>query len=553
MEEKILPKAIYVRVSTKEQVDKYSLPAQKKMGVNYYKQQNSRIQTIIYEDAGISGETIADRPAMMKILSDAKERKFDEVFVVELERLSRSEDLFDWLKIKKIFRENKIKIATPTQKYDMEDAEDDFVTDLLGILSKREKKKTLQRQKRGKEEMVKQGRFPGGQVPYGYTIEYGSKTGKGELLIDKTESEVVKKIFQLCVYKNYSSRKIAEELTKQGIPTKREIAKKKNAKRNPLIKSWYSGTIYSILTNPVFCGQFAYNKKRGAEQERRAREDWIFGKSPAIISEKMFKIAQERLSRRKIMSRRNKKYNYLLTGLLHCKLCGRRFEGRTFKYRHRWKSKDKFMNEPRYPYYVCYGRSIKESGINCQMPSRKVPLIDNFVWDKISSAIKNPEIIIDAVEMKEKLDNFCPEKELNRINRTLKQKQEEEQRILEAYRKRVISIDQLEQELSKINGERERLHLEKGEIEVKIGKVQSQKNRLALIQNLCYKLGQRLDKVDFETKREIITLIIDKIWIGKNGDIDIECVIPVLEKKEAEERQDSSYRVRLSRSFASAH
>ena len=553
MEEKVFAKAIYVRVSTKEQVDKYSLPAQKKMGIDYYKQNNPTARTIIYEDAGISGETIADRPAMMKLLNDAKESKFDEVFVVELERLSRSEDLFDWLKIKKIFRENKIKIATPTQKYDMEDAEDDFVTDLLGILSKREKKKTLQRQKRGKEEMVKQGHFPGGQVPYGYRIKYDSKTGKGELVIDKTEAEVVKRIFHLCVNKNYSSRKIAEELTRQGIPTKTQATKKKNVKRNPLIKGWYSATIHSILKNPVFYGQFAYNKKRGAEQEKRVREDWIFGKSPAIISEKTFRMAQERLSKRKIMSRRNKKYKYLLTGHLHCKLCSRRFEGRTFKYRHRWKSGNKFINEPRYPYYVCYGRSIKESGINCQMPSRKVSLVDNFVWDKISSAIKNPKIIIDAVEMKEKLDNFCPEKELNRIDRTLKQKQEEEQRILEAYRKRVISIDQLEQELSKINGERERLHLEKGEIEVKIGKVQSQKNRLALIQNLCYKLRQRLDKVDFETKREIITLIIDKIWIGKDGDIDIECVIPIIDKKEAEKRQDSFYRVQLSRSFASAH
>lgn len=548
----MLSKAIYVRVSTKEQADKYSLAVQKKMGIEYYKHQNPSVQTIIYEDAGISGEKIDDRPAMMQLLNEAEGKKFDEVFVVELERLSRSEDLFDWLKIKKIFRENKIKITTPTQRYDMEDAEDDFVTDLLGILSKREKKKTLQRQKRGKEEMVKQGHFPGGQVPYGYRIKYDSKTGKGELVIDKTEDEVVKRIFHLCVNKNYSSRKIAEELTRQGIPTKTQVTKKKNVKRNPLIKGWYSATIHSILTNPVFCGQFAYNKKKGVK-ERRPREDWLFGKSPAIISEKMFKIARERLSRRRIMSPRNKKYNYLLAGLLQCKLCGRRFEGRTFKYRHRWKSKDKFMNEPRYPYYVCYGRSVKESGINCQMPSRKVPLIDNFVWDKISNAIKNSEIIVNAIERKEKLDSFCPEKELNRIDRTLKQKQEEEQRILEAYRKRVISIDQLEQELSKINDEREKLHLEKGQIEVKIGKVQSQGNRLDLIQDLCYKLKKRLDKIDFETKREIITLIVDKIWVGKDGDIDIECVIPILNKKGTEERQGSFYRVQLSRSFASAH
>ena len=552
MKKKALLKAIYVRVSTKEQADKYSLPMQKKMGLDYYKQHNPEAKTIIYEDAGISGETIADRPAMMKLLNDAQERKFDEVFVVELERLSRSEDLFDWLKIKKIFRENKIKIATLTQKYDMEDAEDDFVTDLLGILSKREKKKTLQRQRRGKEEKVKQGHFPGGQVPYGYEVKYDNKTGKGKLVINRKEAEVIKEIFRLCVDKNYSSRKIAEELTREGVPTKTQITKRKNVKRNPLVKGWYSGTIYSILTNPVFCGRFAYNKKRGLK-ERRPKEDWVYGKSPAIISKTMFNITQERLSRRRITSRRNKKYDYLLTGLLYCKSCGKRFEGRTFKYKHRWKSADKFIDEPRYPYYVCYGRSIKESGINCQMPSRKVPLIDNFIWDEISNAIRNPRIMVDALERQQKLEEFSPEKELNRIDRLVKQKKEEEQRILEAYKKRVISIDQLEQELGKINDEKEKLHREKRQIDAKIDRVQSQKNRVALVQNLCYKLGKRLRSIDFETKREIINLIVNKIWIGKQGDIDIECVVPILSAKEIETRQDSSYRVELSRSFASAH
>ena len=75
----MLIKAVYIRVSTKEQADKYSLPAQKKIGFDYYKQQNPEIRTIIYEDAGISGERIDDKPAMMQLLSDARKSKFDEV------------------------------------------------------------------------------------------------------------------------------------------------------------------------------------------------------------------------------------------------------------------------------------------------------------------------------------------------------------------------------------------------------------------------------------------------------------------------------------------
>jgi len=58
-----------------------------------------------------------------------------------------------------------------------------------------------------------------------------------------------------------------------------------------------------------------------------------------------------------------------------------------------------------------------------------------------------------------------------------------------------------------------------------------------------------LRNIDFETKREIISLIVDKIWIGKEGDIDIECVVPIRSEKEVERRLGSSYKVELSRSF----
>ncbi len=49
----------------------------------------------LYEDAGISGETVEARPAMMRLLRDAGEGSFDKRAVIVMVRLSRSTDMLD--------------------------------------------------------------------------------------------------------------------------------------------------------------------------------------------------------------------------------------------------------------------------------------------------------------------------------------------------------------------------------------------------------------------------------------------------------------------------
>jgi len=111
-----LKAAIYVRVSTQQQTEKYSLDAQKRILSDYCDRHGYEYE--IYEDAGISGETIEDRPAIKKLLADIPEDDYDIVLVIELERLSRSEELLDWLVIKKILRDNGVKLATSEQMLD---------------------------------------------------------------------------------------------------------------------------------------------------------------------------------------------------------------------------------------------------------------------------------------------------------------------------------------------------------------------------------------------------------------------------------------------------
>src|SRR5205809_968283 len=111
--------ALYVRVSTEAQTEKFSLPAQRRILTEYAERQKWEYE--IYEDAGISGETLDARPAMQRLLWDVAAGRVGVALAMELTRFSRSRDLFDWLTIRKTFRTAGIQWGTPQQLFSPDD------------------------------------------------------------------------------------------------------------------------------------------------------------------------------------------------------------------------------------------------------------------------------------------------------------------------------------------------------------------------------------------------------------------------------------------------
>jgi site-specific DNA recombinase len=80
---------IYARVSTEEQATEgYSIKAQKDLLSSYAEKHNLTIVSE-YIDEGKSGKSIDGRPQMMRLLEDAKQKKFEAVVVYKLDRLAR--------------------------------------------------------------------------------------------------------------------------------------------------------------------------------------------------------------------------------------------------------------------------------------------------------------------------------------------------------------------------------------------------------------------------------------------------------------------------------
>ena len=131
--------ALYCRVSTAQQTEKFSLDAQRSILADYCKRDGHSAEFFV--DAGISGETIAARPEFQRLLREVETGKFDVVLAVDADRYSRASDLTDWQTIKRTFREAGIRWGTPSQWLH----DNEFITDINAAVSAEEKRKILVR------------------------------------------------------------------------------------------------------------------------------------------------------------------------------------------------------------------------------------------------------------------------------------------------------------------------------------------------------------------------------------------------------------------------
>lgn len=177
--------ALYIRVSTEKQVNEgSSLEVQEDKLRKYCEFQGWEIQQL-YADKGISG-TNMDRPQFQDLMQAARQKQFDVVIVLKLDRFGRSlRDLINsiyelnGIGIQFISINDNINTTTPNGK---------LLFHILGAFSEFEcaiiKERMLSGIARAKEEGRQIGR-----VPMGY------KVINGDVVIDPEKEELVRHIF----------------------------------------------------------------------------------------------------------------------------------------------------------------------------------------------------------------------------------------------------------------------------------------------------------------------------------------------------------------------
>lgn len=343
-----------LRVSSNQQLEADGdLSVQRELVKDYVKEHNDwELDSKEYFEGSNSGykNSVADRNVLQEALQDAKAREYDILVAYKDDRIGR-----------RMWEIGAYVMTLKNAGVDIYTVKDGCISpesnDMMGQMmlalrygnAQKQSADTGMRVKDTAQKLVQQGKFMGGKAPFGYRLELSgniSKHGRAlhHLVIVPEEAEIVRYIYDLSLTKEYGSTKIAKVLNKHKIY--------KNHAPNDV---WKSGTITSILTNPIYAGHTAYKRREriNGQYHRLDSEEWITSFEPneniTIIDGDTWNKTQEKRKRRGdkyIKTLEHKNVNVIrkndgmlaLIDVLYCGYCGSKMtNGSKYNY---WTIKD---------------------------------------------------------------------------------------------------------------------------------------------------------------------------------------------------------------------
>lgn len=340
---------IYARYSSQSQ-DAQTIDMQIKICREFAKKSGLKILDE-YIDEARSG-TNSNRPGFIRLKEDCKLGKFSYIIVYMSDRLYRNiKEILDF--------EYEIKEYNVTILYANENCYDDtpqsfLLKNLNYVLNDFYSRLYSKKIRDGLLRCAKLYQSRGSNVPFGY------KTINKKIVIDKSTSIYVKKIYSLFL-EDRTFTEICDYLNSLNIKTKRK-------------KTFKISSVKRILNNEMYIGTYTYKDEK--------TPDVI----PRIIDKDIFYKVKEKLKESDKRRSKPKRQNYALTGKLFCKKCD------TLMTSDSGTSKTNLV----YRYYRC-----KNSFVCHQKPVKK-ELIEDKIYNAINTLLNDDMIDIVAKALEEK-------------------------------------------------------------------------------------------------------------------------------------------------------
>lgn len=441
------------------------------------------------------------------MLHDAKNKLFDVLLVYKLDRLGRAARIV--LNAVHELEQCGIKIKSMTEPFDTGDASGRFLLTILAGVADLERSNILDRMWHGANRAARAGKWLGGIVPFGYTLEEGM-LAISEITIpgmEMTEADVVRMIYHLMVEQKMSTIKVASYLNALGVPPAYALAGRQvthGKRKENTAGVWNPGRIRNMLVNTTYMGVHHYGKRSKKEREVIARE------VPAIVPEEVWQQAQQVLHDNQIEATRNARRQYLLRGLVKCDICGLTYSGTAY------------TGPGGHPkaYYTCNGKVPHKGPFNGRCTSKNVPQawIENLVWNDCVRFIMDPgSALADLDEtIKENKDKATSsELELQLLSRSIFDKEVEKQSILDLYRKNLITVIDVEKQLQKIASEKSELEVRQSDLQQQASSSSSLVQQYASAGDMLAGLRKQIlaGEPPFELKRQIVKSLVEKIVV----------------------------------------
>lgn len=490
----------------------------------------------VYEDEGFSAKN-TDRPQFQQMLRDIKLKKPDFVVCYRLDRISRN--VSDFSSLIEDLNNRSISFVCIKEEFDTSKPMGKAMMYIASVFAQLERETIAERVRDNMLMLARTGRWLGGTTPTGYTSEKqqeiiidGKVKTSCKLKDNPDELRAVDMIFEKFLELRSVSG-VSKYLIKQGIKSR-------------------SGKYYSlpgikeILQNPVYCvadkdaldyftaqnsdvcfeekdcsekyGLLAYNKRdyKKKHAPRQSMDKWIIaiGKHKGRVSGKKWvavqNIIEDNIPTGKKPAKMHNDYS-LLSGLIYCEKCGNRMFA---------KARSGKGATPGLFDYVCSSKLRGGTGL-CDCQNIGGQQADDMVCDYLMKYTDESSSIYKLLEkLKHDLQGQKQENPLENIEARISKCNEEMDNLVNtlsqgnfgsAFIQRVNArINELDQELSDLTKERERLQKD-------VNLIADKEIQVDMLAAALGSLKNNFPILSVYEKRTLIKLLVQKIvWDGRD-------------------------------------
>lgn len=491
--------AIYARVSSSTQRERDTIASQLRTLPEYVARKGwTLVET--YVDDGATARTghLSKRPGLARLLVDAAAKRFEVVAVVDLDRLTRSDDHAERGAILGAFQRAavQIAIAPSDQLLDLSTTSGDLLGSLYAFFAAEENRKRGSRIAAGKVTAIARGWKPSGPTPYGLHFDRFTHAWS----VDPITSAIVREVLER-VAAGDSCEQIALDFEARRIP-------------QPRSSVWLRERVWKIATAPHYLGTWVADRARRLEIA-----------VPHVVDAELYHRAQRALTdqgRRGIQ--RSYTAVYLLQGLAVCGHCGSPILTR---------SQTPQRNNRRSPAaYVCRARKLARHDIpvRCDAPIVPVAELDARVWRAVSAQLATPALLERLAERDRSTtaDLTSWRDDVTAADRHLARLERVERAILTRFRRGDIEEAGLDAELADLRRERQAVTEQRARAQQIGDQVDGGRHRLREAQTLLRELGAAIEVATPEERQRILRAIVRPggATLQPCGDVEISVLVP---------------------------
>jgi site-specific DNA recombinase len=426
---------IYARVSSLAQRDRHTIASQVATLPAFVSARGWKLvkPAETYVDDGRTAREgfLAKRTAFTRLIHDASQGAFDVVVVVDLDRLTRSEDLQERGEVLGAFQRAGVQLAVSStgQILDLRSSVGDLMSSLGTFFAAEANRKHRERILRGKDEAIRKGKKPAGPTPFGYLYNRETSTWS----VDPELGPIVVEIFTR-VADGETCDRIARDLQARAVPRARPS---KSGRR--VAGVWIRERVHQIVRARTYLGRWVANKARA-----------LVVPVPRIIDDRLYARADSALLRAGRRGQLRNPHQYLLQGISTCGACGAPIGCASTG---SWQTG---AGTRRNFYYVCSRRRRpKPSEYACDLPMFRSDAVDAKLWEAVLTAVIREDHLERAVAEREKEVDAGPDpKAVPRLESRLKQLVRAEEILLERFGRGLITESVLDKELVRLSKDR---------------------------------------------------------------------------------------------------